>query len=363
MKAAVLYEYNKPLVVEEVTLDPPKANEVKVRLAASGICASDLHVMDGLAPRQLPVVLGHEGAGIVEEVGDGVTSVAVGDHVIVSLAPCCGHCFYCSNGQRILCENMPGRNEGKLFDRTVRLHANGQDLNHFSDSSSFAEAAVVPVQACIKIRDDAPLDRVCLVACGVTTGIGAVINKAKVEPGSSVAVYGSGGVGLNVVQASALAGAGKIIAVDLVPRKLEWAREFGATHTIDASREDPIEAIKRITGRGADYAFEVIGITDAMEQAWRSTRPGGTCTIVGSQPVGRPLAINSYEVLLERRLQGCAYGSARPHIDIPMIVDLYMDGKIKLDELVTRTCTLDEINESIDAVKRGEEARAVIVNG
>ena len=362
MKAAVLYQLNAPLVVEEVQLDPPKRGEVMVRIVASGICATDLHVIEGTIPRTLPVVPGHEGAGIIEAVGEGMLELKPGDHVVISLAPNCGHCFYCQMGKPILCENMPHRSEGALFDGTRRLHSHGRDLNHYSNCSTFAEYAVVPERACVKVRHDAPLERLCLLACGVTTGIGAVINTAGIEVGSRVAVFGCGGVGLNVIQGAGLAGAGSIIAVDLLANKLEWARQFGATHTINATDEDPVAAIYRITRRGVDYAFEVIGNPLVLEQAFASTRASGTCVMVGSHPAGSKLSVDPRLLNRDRRLLGCTYGSARPRIDIPMLVEMYMNGKIRLDELVTRETTLPSINECIAAVKTGEVARSVLVN-
>ena len=362
MKAAILYAVGERLVVDDVDLDPPKEGEVLVRLAASGICGSDLHVMDGSAPHPLPVLLGHEGAGIVEALGDGVTSLQPGDHVIICLAPACGRCFYCARGKPNLCEGMPYRGQGTLLDGTGRVHVRGRDVHHYTHASTFAECTVVSERACIKIRDDAPLDRVCLIGCGVTTGVGAVLNTAKVETGSSVAIFGCGGVGLNAVQGATLAGADPIIAIDVRANKLEWARRFGATHLINGAKEDPVAAVKRMTGRGADYAFEVIGIPSVLEQAFASIRPGGTCTMVGSPPAGSSMTVDMRFLILDRRLLGCAYGSARPRVDIPMLVDLYMNGRLRLDELVTRTTDLVSINEAIDAVKAGEVARTVLVN-
>ncbi len=366
MKAAVLFKVNEPLVVTDVNLDPPKHGEVMVRIVASGICASDLHVMDGANPRNLPIILGHEGAGVIEEVGEEVSDLKVGDHVIISLAPACGRCFFCAKGKPNLCERMPFRNEGALFDGTRRLHTTGlapQEISHYSSASTFAEYTVVPDRACIKVSDDAPLEYVCLIACGVTTGFGAVLNTAKVEAGSSVAVFGCGGVGLNAVQASALAGAHPIIAVDVNPAKLELAKVFGATHTVDSSTADPVVEIQKITARGADYSFEVVGHGEVLTQAFASIRRGGTCVIVGAHPSGSKISIEPrFLQTADRSLMGCAYGSARPWTDIPMIVDLFMSGKIKLRELVSHTTNLDSINQAIELVVQGKVARSVIIN-
>ena len=366
MKAAVLFKVREPLVITEVKLDPPKHGEVLVRIVASGICGSDLHVKDGGNPRPLPIVLGHEGAGIIEEVGEGVADLGKGDHVIISLAPACGRCFFCSKGQLNLCERTPYRNEGALFDGTKRLHTvgpNPQDISHYSNASTFAEYSVVPDRACIKIANEAPLEYICLIACGVMTGIGAVLNTAKVEPGSSVAVFGCGGVGLNAVQAAALAGAYPIIAVDINPTKLELAKQFGATNTVDSSGTDPVAAIQRITGRGADYTFEIVGHAKVFEQAFASIRRGGTCVMVGAHPTGSKVSIEPrFLQTSDRRLVGCSYGSARPWTDIPMIVDLFMNEKIKLRELVSHTTNLDSINDAIDLVVQGKVARSVLVN-
>ena len=263
-KAAVLYEYNTPMVVQELELDPPKQAEVLVRIAASGICATDLHAIDHWSSPPLPIVLGHEGAGIVEAVGPGVTRVKAGDHVIVSLAAPCGYCFQCVKGKPSICENVPYRSQGGLPDGTRRLHSNGKEINHFCNSSSWSQYSVVPDRTCVKVRDDAPLASICLLACGAMTGIGAAINTAKVEPGSTVAVYGCGGVGLNVIQGSALAGAGTIIAVDILDNKLELARQFGATHFIRGDKEDPCRLLLR-SDRHGSYHEEGV----CFDTSWR----------------------------------------------------------------------------------------------
>ncbi|MCS6924411.1 MAG: Zn-dependent alcohol dehydrogenase [Candidatus Binatia bacterium] len=361
MKAAVLYKVGEPLVIDELTLDPPKAGEVRVRVAANGACHSDLHVMTGDMRMPLPIVLGHEGAGIVTEVGPGVTSVREGDHVVLSFAPTCGVCSFCTQGYPHLCETRP-KTLGTLLDGTTRLHKNGTDVFHFAFTASFAEETVVPESCAIKIRPDVPLDRACFVGCGTMTGIGAAINTARVQPGSSVAVLGCGGVGLNVIQGAALAGARQIIAVDLVPQKLDLAKVFGATHCVNPTQDDPLTAVMDLTGgRGVDYAFEVISTPKTIELAFKMTARRGVCTIVGVSPEGARISLNpNVFTMTEKRLQGSYYGSTRPRIDMPRLLDLYMEGKIKIDELVSRTFPLEGVNEAYDLLRQGSVARSVI---
>jgi S-(hydroxymethyl)glutathione dehydrogenase/alcohol dehydrogenase len=361
MKAAVLYEAGKPLVIEDIKLAPPKAGEVRVKVAANGACHSDLHVMTGDMRMPLPIVLGHEGAGIVEEVGPGVASVKQGDHVVLSFSPVCGHCYYCTQGTPHLCETRP-KALGTLLDGTTRLSKNGQSISHFAFTASFAEETVVPESCAIKIREDVPLDRACFVGCGTMTGIGAAINTAHVQPGTSVAVIGCGGVGLNVIQGAALAGARQVIAIDLLPKKLDFAKIFGATHFVNPSQDDPFKAVMDLTGgRGADYAFEVISTAKTIELAFKMTARRGTCTIVGVSPEGARLSLNpNVFTMMEKKLIGSYYGSTRPRIDMPRLIDLYMEKKIKIDELVSRTFPLAGVNEAYDLLKKGEVARSVI---
>ena len=363
MKAAVLYELKTPLKVEDVDLDNPKAREVRVKIAANGVCHSDYSVIHGVLRSPLPVVLGHEGAGIVEEVGPEVNLVKAGDHVVLSFAPYCGRCYYCAIGRPVLCENMRiTMGKGTLLDGTCRLKKNGKDIHHMAGLSSFAQYAVVPEIACITIPNHMPLDKACLVGCGVMTGVGAAINTAKVEPGSSAVVVGCGGVGLNVIQGCALAGAGTIIAVDLMENKLEYARQFGATHTINPSRQDVVKTVRSLTeGRGADYAFEVIGLSKTIEQAYACARQGGTTVVVGAPSREAMVTLPASSFLTEKVIKGSVYGSARPRVDMPRLIDLYMNKKLKLDELVTRTYSLDEVNEAMTALEKGEVARSVIV--
>jgi len=362
MRAAILREVGKQLTVEDVELDDPKVNEVLVRIEASGVCHSDLHRIHGDFPSMLPMVMGHEGSGVIEKVGPGVTGLQPGDHVVLSIGPYCNACARCGAGEFSLCERIaPARASGGLFDGTSRMHRGKETITHQSFVSSFAQYSVVPATGAIPIRKDAPLDKAALVGCGVTTGVAAVFNDAQVEPGSSVVVYGTGGVGLNAVQAAAISGAETVIAVDLRDRMLDLAREFGATHTINASSGDPVEQVREITNGGADYSFEVIGIPKVALQALASVRAGGSCYVLGVLPTGTVLEIPWWELMGRRqRLQFSGFGAARPRFDIPRIIDLYMAGKLKLDELVSHTFKLDEINTAFDLMERGESARSLV---
>lgn len=364
MKAAILYEFKTPLRVEDVDLGNPKAGEVRVKIVASGVCHSDYSVIHGVLGAKLPAVLGHEGAGIVEEVGPGVTLVKPGDHVVLSVVANCGHCSFCATGQPVLCDNL-GRTLGRgtMLDGTTRLSKNGVSLSHLAGLASFAQYAVVPEATCIPIANNVPLDKACLVGCGVMTGVGAAINTAKVAPGSSAVVIGCGGVGLNVIQGCALAGARTIIGVDLLDNKLEYAKEFGASHTINPGRQDLLKTVRSLTdGRGADYAFEVIGLSKTMEQAYMCTHRGGMTVIVGagSREDIWNLPVGSF-LLTEKMIKSSTYGSSRPRVDLPRLIDLYMSKQIKLDELVSRTYPLEDINQSMTAMEKGEVARSVIM--
>ena len=360
MKAAVLYERFQPLVVEDLTLDAPGPREALVKLAASGVCHSDLHYIKGDREYPMPVVLGHEGAGIVEEVGPGVTYAKPGDHVVLSFVPSCGQCDYCIRGRQNLCEARYGM-RGTLLDGTKRLHKGQQEISHFNGLSTFGEYAVVPEDSLVLVREDAPLEKVALIGCGVPTGVGAAIHTAKVQPGSKVVVIGAGGVGLNVLQGAELAGAEMIIAVDIHGSKLEHSLQFGATHLINAASEDVVEAVKEVTnGEMADYAFEVIGSTMAINQALNTTKRGGVTVAVGVAPTGSELTIDPDFLHQDRVLMGCTYGSCYPRADMPMLVDLYMSRKLKLDELISRTFKLEEINRAFDLLDQGEVARSII---
>ncbi|HET7340166.1 MAG TPA: Zn-dependent alcohol dehydrogenase [Methylomirabilota bacterium] len=359
--AAVLYQVKQPLVIEDVEVLEPAAGEVLVRWVANGVCHSDLHVITGDYPHPLPVVLGHEAAGVVDKVGAGVTSVAPGDHVCSSYIPSCGKCGYCINGQPTLCA-LRDKPRWFMLDGTPRFRKNGQGLHHFLQVSGYATRSVLPEQSVIPVRKDAPLDVVCLVSCGVLAGAGPVINRARVPPGASVAVFGCGGVGLNTIQAARLVGAGKIVAVDVLPRKLEWAREFGATHVVDASREDPVARVQAIAGGGGvDFAFEVVGTQRTIEQAVLSTHRGGMAVVVGVSPAGTRLSLDPGLFLQQRTLTGTSFGGGHQRTDVPMLIDLYMDGRYKLDELITRRLPLGELNHAFDLLQQGEVKRSVIV--
>jgi len=339
--------------VEDVTLDPLAHGQVLVRTAAAGVCHSDLHFIDGAWPARLPMVLGHEAAGVVEAVGDGVTYVEPGDHVVLLFVAFCGACESCQSGRPNLCQT------GRLSAGTMQI--DGKATAPFAGLSAFSEQMIVPENGVGKIRKDMPLDRAALIGCGVMTGVGAAINTAKVAAGSTCAVIGTGGVGLNVIQGCVLAGAEKIIAVDMRANKLEMARQFGATHVVDASREDAVARVRDLTGGGADYAFEAIGLPAAITQAFDMVKRGGEAIVVGMAPFGSEVTVSATAFLDEKVLRGCFYGSTRPRVDMPRLVDLYMAGKLKLDELVSARHPLSGINDAFAAMKNGEVARGVIV--
>lgn len=366
MKAAVCHQKDQPLRVEEVTLEPPRRDEVRVRMAATGVCHSDLSVVRGTIPMKLPCVLGHEGAGVVEEVGEGVAHLSRGDKVVLSWVTSCGRCFHCRLGQTHLCEvGEQISRTNRMPDGSSRLRLDGVELNAFSALGALAEEAVVPANAAVKLPPDAPLDRCALLGCAVTTGVGAVFNTARVTPGSRVAVFGAGGVGLNVVQGAAIAGAERIVAVDTRPGKLEAAKAFGATDVVDASQGDPLPAIRQLTaGRGADYVFEAVGRKETIEQAVSATRRGGTCVVIGVGSPKESVALNVFGLpYFERRIVGCWYGSANVHVDVPKLLALHQAGKLKLDELVTRTYALEQVNDALADMASGANARGVVVFG
>jgi Zn-dependent alcohol dehydrogenase len=364
MKGAVLYQPKQPLVVEDIVVPDPHDDEVLVKVVATGVCHTDLHPIKGDMPIPLPTVLGHEGAGIVEKVGKGVTSVKPGDHVVLSVMPFCGKCRYCLIGKQYLCiMAWPTVFGGTLLNGSKRLKKkDGTELNYYFGQSSFADYALVHESTPVKVRDDAPLDKIAVLGCGATTGIGAVLNTANVQAGSSVAMFGCGGVGLSGIMAAKLVGAVKIIAVDVIDKKLEMARDFGATHTINSSKEDPVQKIKDLTGGfGADYSFEFIGNVNVMAQAFDATCPGGKTIIIGAAPVGQKVALDGMALLTEKTVVGTAGGSLRPGVDIPRYVDLYMEKKLDFDRLITRTYPLEDINKAFEAMEKGEVARSVIV--
>jgi S-(hydroxymethyl)glutathione dehydrogenase / alcohol dehydrogenase len=362
MKAAVLYEANTPLDVVDVEQEGPRAGEARVRVMASGVCHSDWHVINGDWQLPLPMVLGHEAAGVVEEVGQGVSTVQPGEHIIFSFRPQCGRCFYCSTGRSVLCDGHKTARWGML-DGTLRLRRDGQEIYQLARIGTFAEYVVCPAEMLIPIRKEMPWAQASLVGCSVPTGVGAVTNAARVEPGSSVLVVGCGGVGLNVVQGARLAGASRIIACDLLDNKLEFAQDFGATDTLNAQRDDVVKQVRELTdGRGVDYAFDAIGGEATTLQIVEAIRPGGTAVIVGMAAMSVRAPIAPYFMALqEKTLKGTIYGSVRPNIDIPRLVDLYLDRRLKLDELISQTYSLEQINDGFEALRSGQVARGVVV--
>ena len=362
-KAVICRELNKPVVVETISVDGPKRGEVTVKLAACGVCHSDLSATNGTIPLPPPLVLGHEGAGAVIEVGEGVTELAVGDHVVTSFIYMCGKCRYCAGGRPVLCME-----QGKALvtppEGTPRTRdSDGKPLNIFSGCGVMAEYATVSVENVVKIDPLIPLESAALVGCAVTTGVGAVFNTAKVEPGATVAVFGCGGVGLNAIQGAAIAGAERILAIDTIQSKLDLAKKFGATDTLlTKAGEDPTKEIKKLTGGGPDYAFECVGMGALAELACKVIRRGGKAVIVG---VARPTDAASIKtmgmVFEEKTLQGSYFGSCVPRVDFPRMLQLYMAGKLKLDELITRRYTIDEAPQAFADLESGKNARGVIV--
>jgi NDMA-dependent alcohol dehydrogenase len=363
-RGAVLFQPGTPLEICDVDVAGPRAGEALVKMAAAGVCHTDLHVMRGKFSAPLPAVLGHEGAGVVAEVGPGVTSLRPGDGVIPLWRLSCGACEFCRMGRPALCtEGTRIRNTGRLVDGTSRLSLNGRELMHYAGVSTFCQYAVVPEAALLKIAPGVPLDRAALLGCAVVTGAGAVTHAAKVKPGQSVAVFGAGGVGLNVIQSAAAAGARPVIAIDLHENKFGLATVFGATHTIDASAGDPAVPVRSITGgRGVDVAFDAVGSPNVVRQAYDCLAKMGTLVVLGIAPAGVEVSLPLTSLVFEeRRILGSFYGSGRPRDDIPELVELYRAGKLKLDELVTRRYPLERINEAYEALSRGEVARSVIV--
>ncbi len=362
-RAAVLFGARQKLSIEHVEVSDPRAGEVLVRMAAGGVCHSDLHVMKGDLGAPLPAILGHEGSGIVAAVGPAVKEVQPGDHVIPLWRLSCGECEYCTGGRPALCTaGIEIRRTGTLPGGGTGFSLDGKEIKRFGGVSTFSEYSVIPERALLKIPQEFPLDRAALLGCAVITGFGAVVNAAQVRTGGLVAVFGAGGVGLNVIQTAALAGAGMVIAVDLKENKLDYAKRFGATHVVNGSRGDPVEQVKALTGgRGVDYAFEVVGLPATMRQAFDVLARRGVAVVVGIGPMNAEVAIPVIPLAWEdRTLMGSLYGSARPRIDIPKLMDLYRAGKLKLDELLTRTYRLEQINEAYEALERGEVARSVV---
>jgi len=359
MKAAVLHQPKTPLVIEDIAIGKPGPREVLVRTAAVGVCHSDLHFLDGAYPYPMPVVLGHEAAGVVEQVGSDVRTVKPGDHVITCLSAYCGHCEHCLTGHLSLCvEPDTRRREG---EEPRLMGRQGGPMNQFVNLSAFAEQMLIHEHALVAIRRDMPLDRAALIGCAVTTGMGAVMHTANVRPGETVAVIGCGGIGLATINGAAIAGAGRIIAIDRMPGKLELARQFGATDVIDAGSNDAVDAVRALTGGGVHHAFEAIGLKQTAEQAFAMLRRGGTATVIGMIAPGVKIELKGSDFLGEKRIQGSMMGSNRFPVDMPRMVDFYMAGKLRLDELISQRLQLGQINDAFGELRRGELARSVIL--
>jgi S-(hydroxymethyl)glutathione dehydrogenase / alcohol dehydrogenase len=358
MKAAVLHAPNQPLTIEELSVNKPGAHEVLLRTAFAGLCHSDLHFIEGLYPTPTPVVLGHESSAVVEAVGGQVSYVKPGDHVITCLSVFCGTCPQCLTGHPNLCENtdvkmMPGVAKRMTWK-------GGEHVNQAFNLSSFGEQMLVHDNSMVKIDEDIPLDRAALVGCGVMTGVGAVFNAAKVEPGATVAVIGCGGIGLSAINGAALAGAERIIAIDRVQSKLDVAREMGATDTINASNLDAVEQVREMTKGGVHYSFEAIGTKTTAEQSFQMLRPGGTATIIGMVPFGMKIELHGFDFLRDRKIQGTSMGGNRFRVDMPRLLSLWRQGRLKLDHLISGKIKLAEINEGFAALKSAAPVRQLI---
>jgi S-(hydroxymethyl)glutathione dehydrogenase/alcohol dehydrogenase len=365
VKAAVAFGSSQPLSIETVQLEAPQPGEVLVEIKATGVCHTDAYTLSGADPEGLfPTILGHEGAGIVAEVGEGVTSVKPGDKVIPLYTPECRQCEYCLSQKTNLCQAIRAtQGKGVMPNGTSRFSLNGEKLYHYMGTSTFANYTVLPEIAVAKIRDDAPLDKVCLIGCGVTTGLGAVINTAKVEPGANVVVFGLGGIGLNVIQGAKLVGANKIIGVDLNPDKRSLAEVYGMTDFVNPKEIDGdlVAYLVELTGGGADYSFECIGNVEVMRQALECCHKGwGVSTIIGVAGAGQEISTRPFQLVTGRVWKGSAFGGARGRTDVPKIVDWYMNGKINIDDLVTHTMPIDQINDAFDLMHKGESIRSVV---
>lgn len=360
MKAAVLNAIPGELEIEDIEIGEPGPREVLIRTVAAGLCHSDLHFMEGKYPHPCPAVLGHESAGVVEAVGSMVHYVQPGDHVITCLSAFCGHCEQCTNGHLSLCLNK-GTELVRGPNEAPRLSRRGETVHQFLHLSSYAEYMLIHEQALVKIRPDMPLDRAALIGCAVTTGLGAVFRTARVEPGSTVAVIGAGGIGLSAIQGARIAGANKIIAVDMVPAKLELAQSLGATHVVNASSDDPITAVRDISEGGVHNSFEAVGLKATAEQAFSMLRPAGQATVIGMIPVGTKVEVHGVDLLSEKKLAGSNMGSNQFRTDMPRFIDMYLDGRLKLDEMVSKHIELDDINAGFEEMKTGSVARSVIM--
>ncbi len=364
-KAAVATAAGQPLSIETVQLEGPRAGEVLVEIMATGICHTDAYTLSGADPEGLfPSIMGHEGAGVVREVGEGVTSVAPGDHVIPLYTPECRQCKFCLSGKTNLCGAIrETQGQGLMPDGTSRFSMNGETLYHYMGTSTFSNFTVMPEIALAKIRSDAPFDKVCYIGCGVTTGLGAVMNTAKVEPGANIAVFGLGGIGLNVIQGARLVGADRIIGVDLNPDKRALAEKFGMTDFVNPSDvDDVVAAIVDMTDGGVDYSFECIGSTDVMRQALECCHKGwGESVIIGVAASGKEISTRPFQLVTGRVWKGTAFGGAKGRTDVPRIVDWYMNGKINIDDLITHTFSLEDINKGFDVMHEGESIRSVVI--
>ncbi len=365
-RAAVAVEAGKPLVIEEVDLEGPKDNEVLVEIKATGICHTDAFTLSGDDPEGMfPAILGHEGAGVVAEVGSGVTSVKPGDHVIPLYTPECRQCEYCTSGKTNLCQAIRvTQGRGLMPDGTSRFSLGGERVLHYMGTSTFANHTVLPEIAVAKVREDAPFDKICYIGCGVTTGIGAVINTAKVEPGANCVVFGLGGIGLNVIQGLRMVGADMIVGVDINPAREATARKFGMTDFVNPKDldDDIVGHLVELTRGGADYSFECIGNVNTMRQALECCHKGwGESVIIGVAPAGAEIATRPFQLVTGRVWRGTAFGGAKGRTQVPRIVDWYMDGKIAIDDMITHTMPLDQINDAFDLMHRGESIRSVVI--
>ncbi len=358
MKAAVLRETRKPLVIEDLRISKPGPHEVLIRTAAAGVCHSDLHFADGLYPYPLPAVLGHESAGVVEAVGSEVRTVKKGDHVITCLSAFCGHCEHCLTGHLSRCVSPEVSREQGEEPRLARTEG---PMNQYLNLSSFAEQMLIHEHACVAIRKDMPLDRAALIGCAVMTGVGAVIHTSSVRPGETVVVFGCGGIGLSAINGAAIAGAGRIIAVDVVGSKLNLAKHFGATDVVNSKEVDVIGTIQEMTKGVVHHSFECVGLKQTAEQAFRVLGRGGTANIIGMIPVGTNIELHGAEFLQEKRIQGSVMGSNRFPVDMPRLVDFYLNGKLKLDEMISSRIKLEQVNDALQELKSGEVARSVII--
>ncbi|MDX7953140.1 S-(hydroxymethyl)glutathione dehydrogenase/class III alcohol dehydrogenase [Lichenihabitans sp. Uapishka_5] len=366
-RAAVAWEANKPLTIETIEIGGPRAGEVLVENMATGLCHTDAYTLSGLdSEGKFPAILGHEGAGIVREVGPGVTSVKVGDHVIPLYTPECRQCKSCLSQRTNLCTAIRAtQGQGLMPDGTTRFACDGGEVFHYMGTSTFSNFTVLPEIAVAKVREDAPFDKICYIGCGVTTGIGAVVYTGKVWPGANVVVFGLGGIGLNVIQGARMVGADKIIGVDLNPAKADMARKFGMTDFVnpdEVGRDKVVQAIVDITGGGADFSFECIGNVHTMRQALECCHRGwGTSIVIGVAPSGAEIATRPFQLVTGRNWRGSAFGGARGRTDVPKIVDWYMEGKINIDDLITHTMPLEDINKGFDLMHAGESIRSVVV--